>query len=290
MHDLLTLTQPPHALEGAWRGSGRLPWHLELLDETGSTNRVAAERGAQGKPEGWLVVADRQTAGRGRLARTWFSPAGLNLYLSILLRPSLSPSELPWLSFLAALAVRETAERLGVPAGVKWPNDVLSPDHRKLSGVLSEARFDGPRVEQVVVGIGINVNARFEDAPPEVAQRATSLSLLRGQPCSRSEVLLLLLEGFERRYSTLQRRGSAELLVELQQHCLTLGQPVTYESPAGVQRGKALRIDDEGALWIQPPVGAPTRVTAGDVQLVEAVVGTETPVTAFIPPHPVQAQ
>lgn len=275
MHDLLSLLQPPQALDGTWRGSGHLPWQLELLEQTGSTNRVALERGGQGKAEGYLVVANAQQAGRGRLARTWYSPPGVNLYLSILLRPTFPTHELPFLSFLAALAVREVAQALGASCGVKWPNDVLSANHRKLSGVLSEARFEGGRVEQVVVGIGLNVNATFEDAPLEVSERATSLALLLGKRLDRAEVLRALLSAFEQRYVSLQRRGPAELLWELNRHCLTLGQPVSYESPTGLAHGKALRIDLEGALWIQPAEGEPVRVTAGDVQLVELRPGSE---------------
>jgi len=164
---------------------------LFLYPELGSTQdrlRALAEAGA---PEGTLVLADRQTAGRGRQGRSWHSPPG-GLYLSLLLRPALEPGRAGWVTLAAALAVARAAGRFGVAAGIKWPNDVLCAG-RKVAGVLAEAALVEGRVDRIVLGIGINLSWGGASPPPELAGRAGTLEEAAGRPVDRDLLTARLL-------------------------------------------------------------------------------------------------
>ena len=171
-----------------------------VFEETDSTNDLAARAGRDGVAEGIVFFAESQRAGRGRLGRRWVSPPGRNLLFSVLLRPAVVPAERwPELTFCAALAVAETAERFaGRAARVKWPNDVLL-DGRKVAGILLEAHH-APGAGFVVVGIGLNVLQRAEDFPPELRERAGSLAMLGAGEPSRREVAAFVLERLDEHY------------------------------------------------------------------------------------------
>ena len=177
-----------------------------VFEETDSTNDLAARAGQDGVPEGLAIFAESQRAGRGRLGRKWVSPPGRNLLCSVLLRPAAVPIERwPELTFCAALAVAETAECFtGLPARIKWPNDVLL-DGRKVAGILLECHH-GQAPGFVVVGIGLNVLQKEEDFPPELRDRAGSLSMLRTEEkdssgLGRREVAACLLDRLEVHYA-----------------------------------------------------------------------------------------
>ena len=177
-----------------------------VFEETDSTNDLAARAGQDGVPEGLVIFAESQRAGRGRLGRKWVSPPRRNLLCSVLLRPEAVPVERwPELTFCAALAVAETAERFtGLPARIKWPNDVLLAG-RKVAGILLECHH-GQAPGFVVVGIGLNVLQQEEDFPPELRDRAGSLAMLRtGEKIvprlDRREVAACLLERLENLYA-----------------------------------------------------------------------------------------
>src|SRR5262245_57579807 len=174
-----------------------------------STSDLAAERARAGAPAGLVICADAQTGGRGRLGRSWHSPAGENLYFSLLLRPARPASEIPPLTLLAGAAVARAVAALGVSPRLKWPNDVQLVDgqgrRRKLAGVLTEMASAGDRVEHVVVGVGLNVNATA--FPAELADRATSLRGALGRPIDRARLLAAVLNDFEPLYDEFERRG-----------------------------------------------------------------------------------
>jgi len=169
-------------LQTRWLGRA-FKWHAAC----GSTNDLAAERARAGAPAGLVIVADSQTAGRGRLGRTWHSPAEENLYLSILLRPARPPSEIPPITLLAGAGVARALQTFGLEPRLKWPNDVELVDEtgkrRKVCGVLTEMASAGASALHVVVGIGINANAVA--FPPEIAERATSLRQALGRAIDR---------------------------------------------------------------------------------------------------------
>jgi BirA family biotin operon repressor/biotin-[acetyl-CoA-carboxylase] ligase len=233
-----------------------------------STNDLAAARARQGGPEGLLVVADAQSAGRGRLGRSWQSPAGDNLYLSLLLRPAVAAAQLPPVTLVAGAAVAGVLAGLGLAVQLKWPNDVLvrsaargSP--RKLVGILTEMATEGDRVRSLVLGIGVNVNqGRF---PPELAERATSLALVTGVRHDRGALLAALMNALEPAWDRALRDGPAQSLRAWRSFA-ALPSPCAIERPgAGLLEGTALDIDQQGALLVRDRAGQLHRVLSGEL-------------------------
>lgn len=224
-----------------------------------STNDAALEWLREGAKDGSVVVAEEQTEGRGRLGRKWYTPPGVALAFSVILRPSLDA--LPQVTMLGGLAVYELLEALnegrGEPhrVGIKWVNDVLL-NGKKVCGVLTEAVWEGDRLLGAVLGIGVNVRVRFE--VPELEHTATNVETALGRTFDRIDLLRDLLARIEH---WALRLGSAELFTTWRAHLVTLGQPVTVGSISGI----ALDVDPDGALRVQTADGAVQRVMAGDV-------------------------
>jgi BirA family biotin operon repressor/biotin-[acetyl-CoA-carboxylase] ligase len=227
--------------------------HYSTLPSTQDACRALAEQGA---PEGTLVTADEQTAGRGRMGHTWYSPRGQAIYASILLRPALSVQQSSWLTMMAALAVKATIDAVGAQhtmeaqATIKWLNDI-NLKGKKVCGILVETSITGDRLDYAIVGIGLNVNTDFDDAPEEVRARATSLKAEFGKELDRDAILQTLLHNLEVRYATPQRSPAAEYA----QHVETLGQPVRVQVGDEVVAGVAVGVDEWGALQIQSSTG-----------------------------------
>ncbi|RYP83396.1 biotin--[acetyl-CoA-carboxylase] ligase [Nocardioides guangzhouensis] len=236
----------------------RLPAGVEILAEASSTNAVLADRARSGALEGTVVVAEHQTAGRGRLDRTWETPPRAALTFSVLLRPNLPASAWPWIPLLTGYAVQAAlADRLPAIA-LKWPNDVLV-EERKLGGILVE-RIETPTGPAAVVGIGINVSQSLDELPVALA---TSLALELPQAPDRTEVLAQLLGSIDGLLPLLE--DTIALRAAYADACSTLGREVEVELPGGVQvRGTAMDVDGEGRLVVAGPAGE-TVVGAGDV-------------------------
>jgi BirA family transcriptional regulator, biotin operon repressor / biotin---[acetyl-CoA-carboxylase] ligase len=242
------------------RRIGRAIEHVPVI---GSTNDRARELLASGDADGTAVVADEQVAGRGRQGRTWSSPPGLNLMVSVGLRPALAAGDAWRLSAVAALAV-VAAARHHAPLAVAWPNDVVAEDGRKVAGILVETTLAGERLRDAVVGIGINVNWRRTAMPAELAARATSLADLAGGRVDRVALLRSLLDALDVEVGALERGASP--LGRYRAACATLGADVRVDAPGATISGRAVAIDDAGALVIEPAMGsAPVTVTSGDV-------------------------
>jgi BirA family biotin operon repressor/biotin-[acetyl-CoA-carboxylase] ligase len=230
--------------------------HVHVATAT-STNDLAAAEARAGAAAGTLVTADAQTAGRGRLGRTWHAAPGENLTFSVVLRPSRPAAEIPPLTLLAGAALAQALDELGFQARVKWPNDVLlRPDGRprKVAGILTEAATVGAEVGHVVVGIGLNVNV--QTFPDELAGRATSLRLVRGAPLARVEVLARVLGALEAAVDGYLAEGPRAALAlweryadrELRCRAVIDGQPVEGVT-AGVSPDGSLRVrDDDGVI------------------------------------------
>ena len=194
---------------------------LRWVDETGSTNRDLAAEAARGAPEGVVLVADLQTAGRGRLDRSWVSPAGGSLLMSVLLRPRMAASDAHLLGTAMGVAAAEAcADVAGVEPGLKWPNDLVVPGpgdrDRKLAGVLAESSLEGAALASVVVGLGLNVNWPTDwssEGSPELADLAVALNQLAGRDIDREHLLVAVLERFDHAYGGLldgdRRRAGA---------------------------------------------------------------------------------
>jgi len=242
---------------------------LTVVSEIGSTNEAAMAAGHAGAPEGLCLLADRQTSGRGRLNRTWSSLPGLGVYTSILLRPAVPPDRAPILTLMAGCAVVEAIRTVAaVQPQLKWPNDVLL-EGKKVAGILTEMATLGSRVSHVVVGIGINVNHRATDFPPEVRATATSLALAGGRPVDRGEVILALYGALERWYRLHGSDGAAMILESARRAMATLGRDVVVQSPGAAWQGKAVDLDQDGALLVRDATGTVQRVIADDVSIRE---------------------
>jgi BirA family biotin operon repressor/biotin-[acetyl-CoA-carboxylase] ligase len=257
-------SRPP--LDLARLGTAATPWpRVEVVTATASTNADVAERARRGEPSGLVLVAEHQTAGRGRLDRGWETPARAALTFSVLLRPDGVPDRRwPWLPVVAGLAVVEGVEAAGGPAcGLKWPNDVLH-DGLKTAGILVE-RIETPRGPAAVLGVGLNVSTTRDELP---VPTATSLALAGATGLDRTSLLLEVLAALRRRYDGWRRSGGQpgrDLLEEYRRRCVTLGQSVRVHLPSGVVlEGTAVDLDADGALVVESR-GQRASVSAGDV-------------------------
>ncbi len=250
---------------------------FEWLETTDSTNRVATELARGGAPHGTTVVAEGQTAGRGRLGRSFYSPPGLNLYSSTVLRPSLDTARAPTTILAAAVAVADTiAHTVGDDAAIaiKWPNDVLLGG-RKTSGILMEMGAEATQVRFLVLGIGINLNVSRESFPDEFRALATSLSSHLGRPIDRVAFAARLYDTLEAVLDLHADGGFEALRPRFEARFHMRGRRVRVldgvgEAPAAVLEGRAVGIDGDGALWIERDDGTRERVVAGDVTIAKS--------------------
>jgi BirA family biotin operon repressor/biotin-[acetyl-CoA-carboxylase] ligase len=228
------------------------------LGRVDSTQTVAFALAADGAPDGTVVVADSQAAGRGRRGRAWLDEPGASLLASIVLRPRLEPARLPGLSLAAAVAVAEALTRTaGVSPRLKWPNDVLV-NGRKLAGILLETRLSGER-PTTILGVGVNLSQRV--FPAEIGQRATSVWLASGRLVDRDSLLAALLDALGDWRRRLERQGFAPVRARWRALADTLGRAVTVDGVSGV----AVDVDADGALVVVDGDGRRRRVVAGEV-------------------------
>lgn len=235
--------------------------NLLYLDTTSSTQDVARAEVERGGPVGTAVLAEEQTAGRGRLGRAWVSPAGKNIYVTLVMRPP--APKLRVLSIVSPLAIAEALEGIGLAPRLKWPNDVMVGG-RKIAGILIETELSGDAVKYALVGIGLNVNFDVE-ATPEIADTATSVRRELGRDASREELLAALLNVFEARYEQ-ALEGDAVYQV-WRSRLETLGRRVRATLGERVEEGVAEDVDAEGNLLVRRDDGRLAVVEAGDVTL-----------------------
>jgi BirA family transcriptional regulator, biotin operon repressor / biotin---[acetyl-CoA-carboxylase] ligase len=229
-----------------------------------STNSELARLASEGAAEGLAVVADEQTAGRGRLQRAWSSPKGAGLYFSILLRPRFSTEHWPLITFMAALAVGDALlEATGLHTDIKWPNDLLA-NERKICGILAEA-IETPAGRAVIVGIGINLTQNA--FPPELAHVATSVSAATGQQPERESILAALLRALSRWYSLLNEPAGREKIVAAwsSRSSYANGKLVQVSNGDEVWQGTTCGVEHDGALRLDTASGEIRLVRAGDV-------------------------
>ncbi len=257
---------PPYSYERLiGLADGRLDeGSLLLFDSIDSTNRMAREIAADGKMLA-LVVADRQSEGRGQGGRSWYSPAGMGIWASIVLRPNLSPEKLGLIPIASGLAISEVVERLQrVRIGVKWPNDLVCSG-RKLGGILVESSTLGDRVSWAVVGVGINIFLAEDGFPAALMGRATSLRLEGVRNCDREELLVSILTAVVDGVTRLDTRPTEELVEAFAKRDALRGRRVIIEeSPGRRHEGEARGIDPTGALLVDTLDGL-TAVRSGTV-------------------------
>lgn len=241
---------------------GSHPWSetLTVLEQTESTNDVVKSLCAAGAPHGSVVLAEEQTAGKGRLGRSFSSPRGMGIYCSVLLRPPLPPERLLCLTpLMAEAACRAVQTATGVQAGIKWINDLVVKK-RKLCGILTE-RTDG-----VIVGIGINCAQEEEDFPPELRSTAISMKQILGTAPDRAVLTAELLRQVGFAYEALVS-DPAPWLASYKEHCLTLGQPVRVCRSNCTYEAFAEALDAQGGLIVRLPDGTRETVSSGEVSV-----------------------
>ena len=226
-----------------------------------STNTELARLASEGAPEGVSVVADEQTAGRGRLQRAWSSPKGAGLYFSLLLRPTIPQNYWPLITFMAAIAVGDALrEAAALETDIKWPNDLLSGE-RKICGILAEA-MDTPAGRAVILGIGINLTQSA--FPPELENVATSVAEASGRPVEREQILAALLDALSRWYALLENPAQ---IVDAwsNRSSYAIGKLVQVSNGDDVWQGTTCGVEPDGALRLRTSSGEIKIVRAGDV-------------------------
>lgn len=243
----------------------RLGRKLHYFPEIDSTNSNARNLAEQGAMEGEVVIAESQTHGKGRLGRSWVSPARRNLYLSVILRPKLSPLHAPQITLMSAVALAETIQSfIPFPPEIKWPNDILVHG-KKVAGILTESACAADRLLFVVLGIGVNANFPQEEMPEAIRDTATSLMTLAGKPIDRTVFTLQLIRRLDRCYEDLVELGFPAMAARWKGFFRLQGKRVKVEMMDQAVQGEAIGIDSDGALLLEDDSGTQQRIIAGDV-------------------------
>ena len=245
--------------------------HLYLFGTVASTNCVLAELAERGATEGTVVLAEAQTAGRGRHGAAWFSPDIANLYASVLFHPRIAPRALPLFAPIASLALAEAVWLHGGAARIKWPNDVVV-DGRKLGGALVHAPVISDRVAYVILGIGINLNvdrAELAAGLGALAGDATSLREVLGHEVDRNTFTASLLNRLEHWHHTFVRRGPAAIMTAWQARDALKGCRVEVRTSGGVREGRCRGIETDGSLLVEDDAGQQHHILAGAVRVLE---------------------
>lgn len=259
--DVLSEAELLSCLKTEWAG-GRTVY----FDATDSTNVQAKRLAEAHAPHGTLVVSDRQDGGKGRRGRSWASPSGVGIWMSLILRPEIAPSSASMLTLAAALAVREgIREETGLSPLIKWPNDLVL-NGKKICGILTEMSTELMEIQYVITGIGINVNQR--EFPSEIRDTATSLSLEAGRCFRRSSLIAAILKAFEKDYAAFLKTGDLSLLLEEYNACLVnRGKEVCILDPSGEYRAVAEGIDESGSLLVTLPDRTRREIISGEVSV-----------------------
>ena len=245
------------------------PWQDSVLyfESIDSTNTRAKELAAQGAPHGTVLIADHQTGGRGRLGRSFLSPAGTGVYLSVILRPGCAPSQLMHLTCAAAVAMCDAVEEAaGFRPGIKWTNDLVY-GNRKIAGILTELRISpNGLVDYAVVGIGINCCQQEDDFPQELRNMAGSLSMVASKPIDRAKVAAAMIRSLHEMDRNLTDK--AVFMDRYRRDCITVGREISLlKADGSLRHGTALSVDDEGALVVRFPDGSTEAVSSGEVSV-----------------------
>lgn len=249
--------------------STEYPWkaHFHYFSELDSTNDRLKIMARQGAPHGTVLIADHQTGGHGRMGRSFLSPEGVGIYLSILLRPGCSPGELMHLTCATAVAMCDAVENsAGFRPGIKWTNDLVY-GKRKLGGILTELGLDTKgSVDYAIIGIGINCCQQETDFAPEIRKIAGSLSMVSGTQIHRDRVAAAMMDALHR-MDTILLSDKPGILSRYREDCITVGQEISLLRGDEVRHGKALDVDENGALIVLFPDGNVEAVNSGEVSV-----------------------
>ncbi|MCA1063160.1 biotin--[acetyl-CoA-carboxylase] ligase [Rossellomorea sp. AcN35-11] len=232
-----------------------------------STQRIAHVLAGEGAPEGTLVIADEQTAGRGRLMREWHSSKGTGIWMSLILKPLLPPQKAPQFTLITAVAVVQAIEETtDLHPEIKWPNDILI-DGKKVTGILTELQAESDKINSIIIGIGMNVNHTKEHFPDELQSIATSLSIEQGNLLSRSDIVQKVLERIESLYSIYMNEGFTPIKLLWESYAISIGKNIRARTINGTIEGRALGITEEGVLKIEDSTGMVHQIYSADIEV-----------------------
>lgn len=243
-----------------------MEYNVVYYEEIDSTNTQAKRMAKTGADHGLIVTADKQSAGKGRRGRAWESPAGMNLYFSILLRPEFEPDKAPMLTLVMAYSVAKViGAQEGLPVGIKWPNDLVL-EKKKICGILTEMELSENQIADVVIGVGINANTT--EFPKELRDKATSLYLQKGCKVERESLLQQILEEFGQQYERfLEIQDLSFLKDAYNQMLINKGKEVLVLEPGHEYQAKALGVNEKGELLVKKNDGSVEAVFAGEVSV-----------------------
>ena len=266
--DSLTATEIQYDLRTKWLGKNVLAYR-----SVKSTNDIATEMGNSGAVEGTVITAEQQTAGRGRLGRSWFSPIGTGVYASVIFRPAFEPEYAPGMSIMTALALADAV--VAVSPGeaklkgtaIKWPNDILI-GKRKLAGILTELSTEDKQISHVIVGVGININQLDEDFPEEIEDIATSLRRELGRKVNRVKLLQSFLRNLEKQYEQYLVHRLEKDHTRLREYSAIIGREIALQAGRARMEGVVRDIDNQGRLLLETADGI-IAVIAGEVTVIK---------------------
>lgn len=240
---------------------------IYYFPELKSTNIIAKEKAlhrSEGINEGTVIIAERQSAGKGRLGRKWFSPAG-GIWLSIILYPQLSPSYISRITLMTAVAaVKAIKICTQIKSQIKWPNDILI-NEKKVCGILTEMSAELDIINWVVVGIGVNVNIKQQEFPEDIRERTTSLKEVLGKKVLRVKLVQFFLQEYEKYYESLKRREFSSILKDCKLYSHTLGKKIRVDMGERIITGEAVDINEEGALILKKEDGELAEIISGTI-------------------------
>lgn len=256
-YDQSTISQLIHT---KWAGKT-----VHFVQKIDSTNNWAKDLAKAGAPHGALAVAEFQTAGKGRLGRSWKAEEGSSVMMSLVLKPDFSPECAPMLTLVMGLSIAQAVEMLGIPVSIKWPNDVVV-SRKKICGILTEMALEASSVRYVVIGVGINVNT--EEFPREIQDKATSLLLETGHAYDRNQLIAYVMERFEENYDKFMQTQNMEKLLDAYDALLAnKEQPVRVLDSREPYEGIAHGINENGGLIVEKDNGCTVCVRAGEVSV-----------------------
>lgn len=243
---------------------GRNILHYNTID---STNKVAKSLAIEGIEEGTVIVSEEQTIGRGRLGRSWISPKSSGIWMSIILKPNISPMMASRVTLIGAAAVHKALEEIGIDAKIKWPNDIVL-NNKKLCGILTEMSGEMDKLNYIVMGIGLNVNLDEEDFSDELKNMATSLKIEKNEQVNRKELFGKILNNFEILYDEFKKHGNIESTVDIcRKNSLLLGKEVRVINGSKTVIVKALDLDEDGELLVEYEDKSKGKIISGEVSV-----------------------
>lgn len=241
--------------------------HLHYHDSVESTQKIAYKLAYENAEEGTVVIAEEQTAGRGRMDRKWHSPKYTGIWMSIILRPQLPIPKAPQLTLIAAVGVVQAIEEVsGLLPEIKWPNDILI-NGKKVTGILTELQAEADRINSIIIGIGVNVNTKREDFPEDLSQIASSLAIESGMQIDREKLVRTIFEKLERLYILYLEKGFFPIKLMWESYAVSIGKRITARTLTGEIKGKATGITEDGVLLVEDHEGKVHHIYSADIEI-----------------------